>query len=91
VTSMEQEWGGLENMTLGKKLNMEAVSQAITRQFGQVFGTQILWLESLESLLRHQSESPEPANQDTPLREPDDMKKMRDELELEQRDDIHRA
>src|SRR6266481_4614983 len=76
VTSMEQEWGGMENKTLGKKLEMEAVSHAITRQFGQVFGTQILWLESLESLLKSAPAESEATNQDTPLREPDELKKM---------------
>jgi lipoyl(octanoyl) transferase len=91
VTSMEQEWGGLENKTLGKKLEVEAVSHAITRQFGQVFGTQILWLESLESLLKFAPDSSEPANQDTPLREPDDLKKMREEFDQSPRDDIHWA
>ncbi|MCU1284933.1 MAG: lipoate-protein ligase [Acidobacteriales bacterium] len=89
VTSMAQEWGGLENKENGKKLEMESVSQSITRQFGQVFGTQILWLESLESLLKYQSE-PQP-NQDTPLREPEDLKRMREELEITPRDDIHFA
>jgi lipoyl(octanoyl) transferase len=89
VTSMEQEWGGMENKTLGKKLDIEAVSQAITRQFGQVFGTQILWLESLESLLRHQSEPSEPANQDTPLREPDELKRMRQEFFPGRLEDLH--
>jgi lipoyl(octanoyl) transferase len=91
VTSMEQEWGGLENKTLGKKLELEAVSHAITRQFGQVFGTQILWLESLESLLKFEPDSSEPANQDTPLREPDDLKKLREEFDQSPRDDIHWA
>ncbi|MCU1307473.1 MAG: lipoate-protein ligase [Acidobacteriaceae bacterium] len=91
VTSMEQEWGGVENKTLGKKLEMEAVSHAITRQFGQVFGTQILWLESLESLLNFSPTESEPANQDTPMREPEELKRMREELDLAPRDDIHWA
>ena len=91
VTSMEQEWGGVENKTLGKKLEMEAVSHAITRQFGQVFGTQILWLESLESLLKSAPAESEATNQDTPLREPDELKKMREEFDQSPRDDIHWA
>jgi lipoyl(octanoyl) transferase len=91
VTSMEQQWGGAENKTLGKKLEMETVSHAITRQFGQVFGTQILWLESLESLLNAAPAESEPANQDTPLREPDDLKRMKEESDLSPRDDIHWA
>ncbi|MCU1310929.1 MAG: lipoate-protein ligase [Candidatus Angelobacter sp.] len=91
VTSMEQEWGGIENKTLGRKLEMEAVSHAITRQFGQVFGTQILWLESLESLLKSSATESEPANQDTPNREPEELRRMREELDLARRDDIHWA
>jgi len=75
---------------------MEAVSQSITRQFGNVFGTQILWLESLDSLLSsaladNQAQANEATNQDTPLREPDDLRRMRDELEIAPRDDIHWA
>src|SRR6266404_1352178 len=89
VTSMEQELGGVENKTLGRKLEMEAVSHAITRQFGQVFGTQILWLESLESLLKSSPTESEPANQDTPNREPEELKRLREELDLTPRDDIH--
>jgi hypothetical protein len=88
---MEQEWSGMENKTLGKKLDMEAVSYAITRQFGQVFGTQILWLESLESLLNSAPTESDPSNQDTPLREPDDLKRMKEESDLSPRDDIHWA
>jgi hypothetical protein len=60
---------------------MNTVSEVFTRQFGNVFGTQILWLESLESLLNSG-----PANQDTPLRTPDDLQQL--ESELRGRDDI---
>lgn len=43
VTSMAKE--------LGRDLIMQDVAHAITRNFGVVFHTQILWLDSLESLL----------------------------------------
>jgi lipoyl(octanoyl) transferase len=43
VTSMKNE--------LHKELDAEQVANAITRNFGQVFGSQILWLESLDALL----------------------------------------
>lgn len=82
VTSMEQEIGALVAES-GRKLEMNGVAETFTRQFGNVFGTQILWLESLESLL---SASSGPANQDTPLRVPDDLKQL--ESELHGRDDI---
>jgi lipoyl(octanoyl) transferase len=42
VTSMERE--------LGRTLNLNAVSESISRNFGVVFRTQILWLESLDAL-----------------------------------------
>ena len=84
VTSMERELGGLATSG-GKKLEMEAVQQSITRQWGYVFGTQILWLESLESLLRGAGGG----EQDVPLQEPDELKKMREELEVAPRDDVY--
>jgi lipoyl(octanoyl) transferase len=93
VTSMEQQLGGLVTEG-GRKLEMEAVQQSITRQFGNVFGTQILWLESLESIFAVEGKTEgdandiQPANQDTPLQEPEDLKKMREELQISQRDDV---
>ncbi|HUQ49735.1 MAG TPA: lipoyl(octanoyl) transferase LipB [Terriglobales bacterium] len=84
VTSMEEDLGGLSSPG-GKKLETETVQQSLARQFGNVFGTQILWLESLQSLLASQSAQ---TPQDTPLKEPDDLKKMREELEIAHRDDV---
>jgi lipoyl(octanoyl) transferase len=43
VTSMQRE--------LGKPLDMNAVAESISRNFGTVFSSQILWLETLEALL----------------------------------------
>jgi lipoyl(octanoyl) transferase len=43
VTSMTKE--------LEKPPILEEVAHAVSRQFGQVFGSQILWLESLDTLL----------------------------------------
>ena len=43
VTSMQQE--------LSKPLDMSAVAESISRNFGVVFQTQILWLETLDALL----------------------------------------
>jgi lipoyl(octanoyl) transferase len=50
VTSMEQEIGSLVSQT-GRRLEMQTVAEVFTRQYGQVFGTQVLWLESLDALL----------------------------------------
>ena len=43
VTSMKQE--------LGRPLDLTAVAESISRNFGVVFQSQILWLESLDALL----------------------------------------
>lgn len=43
VTSMQKE--------LGRVLDLNSVAESITRNFGVVFETQILWLESLDSLV----------------------------------------
>jgi lipoyl(octanoyl) transferase len=43
VTSMQQE--------LNKPLDLNAVAESITRNFGTVFQSQILWLDSLDALL----------------------------------------
>jgi lipoyl(octanoyl) transferase len=45
VTSMQRQ--------LNKPLDMNAVAQSISRNFGKVFSSQILWLESLDTLLGH--------------------------------------
>jgi lipoyl(octanoyl) transferase len=44
VTSMAKE--------MGKVPDMKEVANSVCRSFGQVFGSQILWLESLDALLR---------------------------------------
>jgi lipoyl(octanoyl) transferase len=43
VTSMQQQ--------LSKPLDMNAVAESISRNFGTVFSSQILWLETLDALL----------------------------------------
>ena len=43
VTSMQQE--------LGKPLELNAVAESISRNFGMVFSSQMLWVESLDALL----------------------------------------
>jgi len=43
VTSMQQE--------LGKQLDLNAVSESISRNFGVVFQSQVLWVDTLEALL----------------------------------------
>jgi lipoyl(octanoyl) transferase len=43
VTSMQQE--------LGKALDLNAVAESISRNFGTVFSSQMLWVETLDALL----------------------------------------
>ena len=45
VTSMQQE--------LGSELNLNAVAESISRNFGTVFSSQMLWVETIDSLLGH--------------------------------------
>jgi len=50
VTSMQEQ--------LGRALDLNAVAQSISRNFGVVFQSQILWLESLDALLGRSYVSP---------------------------------
>jgi lipoyl(octanoyl) transferase len=43
VTSMQQE--------LGKPIDLNAVAESISRNFGTVFLSQMLWVETLDALL----------------------------------------
>ena len=67
VTSMERE--------LQKSLTMDEVATAASRNFGRVFQSQMLWLESLDDLLAHAAPAP-PANQDTPARAPKELREL---------------
>ena len=73
VTSMERE--------LQKPVSMEEVATAASRNFGRVFQSQMLWLESLDDLLGRAAEqvagsTPAPANQDTPVRAPKELREL---------------
>jgi lipoyl(octanoyl) transferase len=43
VTSMEKE--------LGRELDLNEVAQAVSRNFGSVFGSEMLWVETIDALL----------------------------------------
>jgi lipoyl(octanoyl) transferase len=62
--------------------SLEATAEMVSRNFGRVFEAQTLWLESLDQLL---AASQSPANQDTPLRAPENIRK------LAVKEDIHLA
>ena len=69
VTSIQQE--------LGKPVSLDLVAESITRNFGHVFSRQILWLESLDSLLGKDSpgnDSDSPVG--VPARPPSNLRKL---------------
>ena len=60
VTSMERQ--------LGRRLNLDAVAESISRNFGVVFQSQILWVETLDTLFgRAVSESSNAATEQSQL------------------------
>ncbi len=75
VTSIEKQ--------LQKTVPLEEVATCASRNFGRVFQSQMLWLESLDDLLGQATvTAPKPAaaspsNQDTPARPPKDLRTMR--------------
>jgi len=77
VTSLAKE---LEHAGPGKLPSLEQVAEIAARNFGRVFESQTLWLESLDALL---APSPEgPANQDIPARAPDSIRKLAGEEDI---------
>jgi lipoyl(octanoyl) transferase len=60
VTSMQQQ--------LGQKISLDEVAHSVTRNFGNAFHSQILWLETLEALLGHKL--------GVPARPPDELRKI---------------
>ena len=74
VTSIERQ--------LQKSLTIEEVASAASRNFGRVFESQMLWLESLEDLAQAPTRaavpavSAAPANQDTPARVPKELRDL---------------
>lgn len=83
VTSMARELGA-EMAPGGKSLDFATLGPVVTRQFGNVFGLQILWLESLDALQIRDA----PANQDVPASPPEELKKLEEELRGAGRDDV---
>lgn len=63
VTSMQQE--------LGRKLDLNAVAESISRNFGTVFSSQMLWVETLDALLGR--------TVGVPMKSPGELKKLHKE------------
>ena len=61
VTSMQKE--------LGRELDLNEVAQSVSRNFGRVFGGQMLWVETLDALLGN--------TVGIPMRAPDELRRLR--------------
>jgi lipoyl(octanoyl) transferase len=72
VTSMERE--------LKKTIPLEEVATSASRNFGRVFNSQMLWLDSLDDLLSQAaavtSQSSPQSNEDTPARPPKELRDL---------------
>lgn len=68
VTSMEKELGPSATP------EMQAVTESVARNFGRVFNSQVLWVETLEELLGYKL--------DLPARPPKEVRRLRGEDEL---------
>jgi len=71
VTSIQNE--------LLRSVTVDEVVPAASRNFGRVFNSQMLWLESLDDLTEEAasgSGKSEPANQDTPARPPKELRQL---------------
>jgi lipoyl(octanoyl) transferase len=66
VTSMAKE--------LGRELDLNEVAQAVSRNFGSVFGSQMLWVETVDALLGN--------SVGVPLKTPEELRRLRGEDDL---------
>src|SRR5712692_3233332 len=66
VTSMNKE--------LGRELDMDALAQAVSRNFGGVFGSQMLWVETVDALLGNVV--------GMPMKVPEELRRLHGEDEL---------
>ena len=66
VTSMQQE--------LGKPLDLNAVAESVSRNFGTVFSSQILWVNTLDALLGN--------TVGVPMKPPAELQRMRKEDDI---------
>jgi lipoyl(octanoyl) transferase len=66
VTSMQKE--------LGREVDLGAVAQSVSRNFGSVFGSQMLWVETIDALLGD--------SVGVPMKAPDELRRLRGEDDL---------
>jgi len=73
VTSMQKE--------LGREVDLNEVVQSVSRNFDSVFGSQMLWVETIDALLGN--------SVGVPLKVPDELRRLRGEVNGE--DDLFLA
>jgi lipoyl(octanoyl) transferase len=66
VTSMQTE--------LGRAIDLNEVAQAVARNFGTAFGSQILWVDTVDALLGNVV--------GVPMKPPDELRRLRGEADL---------
>ena len=66
VTSMQKE--------LGRELDLNPVAQSVSRNFGSVFASEILWVETVDALLGNSI--------GVPMKAPDELRRLRGEDDL---------
>jgi lipoyl(octanoyl) transferase len=85
VTSLDHEMAHSSISSQKQPPDLEQMAETVSRNFGRVFEAQTLWLESLDSLLADMP-SPAledaPANQDTPARAPENIRRLTHEEDI---------
>ena len=88
VATLEQEMTKSFLSRDRKVPSLEELAQQAARNFGRVFEAQTLWLDSLDALLMPSSfnttheAGDQPANQDTPARAPEELRKLAGEKDI---------
>jgi hypothetical protein len=59
---------------LGRELDLNEVAQAVSRNFGSVFGSQMLWVETVDALLGNTI--------GVPVRPPEELRRFHGDDEL---------
>lgn len=82
VTSLEKEMGGPGTAGMGREIpSLEAAADEVSRQFGLVFGEQVLAVESLEALRAQAAATSQFPAEDTPLQTPAEVERLLGERE----------
>jgi lipoyl(octanoyl) transferase len=86
VTSLAGEMARSSISNQKQPPSLEQMAEMVSLNFGRVFEAQTLWLESLDSLLAHLPSSvltgDAPANQDTPARAPENIRRLGGEEDI---------